>query len=562
MTHLETEAPVYATEKGSEKAQPVGDFYPLRGHNSGPFLNAVDSVPYYPTDSGSTPLHRISLPFFARQGQASNNVLLDSKNAQTAWHRLYLEAVIPANCGIKVYLAASDDPQPPTNPDQWHEHQFGEMFVNGNASGVPRSAWVSSPSEIPFHAGLLCCPREKGRAGLFTVLIQRANRRVRTLRGRFLYVRIVLIGDGRTTPEVWALRAFASRFSYIDHYLPELYHETLFGDEADKVVESTQPSTAADFLERFLDNFEGILTPLEDRIAYAYLLTDPRTAPEDALDWLGSWIGLGFDTAYPPARRRRLLENALRLFRNRGTLAGLRLALNLATGDAVDGGEVVIVEDWRLRRTFATILGADLADEQDPLLAGLAVSGNSYVGDTLFLGEEHKKEFLALFGADLPRSKTEEAVIQAFLDRLAHRVTVLVHQAVEPQDLGLIRRIVELETPAHIISKVVTTSYPFLVGMASLVGVDTYLAHKPVPGPVRLGHSRVGLRDLIQRPASLDPRLEGGRPDAALIERLRPVANAGEDTTVEFGASFTLDGSASRALRGREIVRYVWTMIE
>jgi hypothetical protein len=78
--------------------------------------------------------------------------------------------------------------------------------------------------------------------------------------------------------------------------------------------------------------------------------------------------------------------------------------------------------------------------------------------------------------------------------------------------LGLIRRIVEQETPAHVLSRVLTATHPFLVGLSSLVGVDTYLASKPQPQPVRLGSSQVGVRDLVLRPASLDPRLEGGVP--------------------------------------------------
>jgi hypothetical protein len=121
----------------------------------------------------------------------------------------------------------------------------------------------------------------------------------------------------------------------------------------------------------------------------------------------------------------------------RGTLRGLSLALDLATGGAVRGGEIVILEDFRLRRTFATILGADLDDEQDPLTAGLATSGNSYVGDTLFLGEEERREFLALFHSELPVTDSEQEDIDSLTADLAHRVTVLVHQAVEPQDLGL-----------------------------------------------------------------------------------------------------------------------------
>ena len=83
----------------------------------------------------------------------------------------------------------------------------------------------------------------------------------------------------------------------------------------------------------------------------------------------------------------------------------------------------------------ATILGTNLDDPDDPLLAGLSQSGNSFVGDTLFLGDELNKEFLALFGADLPKTQAEEAAIEAFFDGLAYRITVLVHQDVSAQDL-------------------------------------------------------------------------------------------------------------------------------
>jgi hypothetical protein len=115
-------------------------------------------------------------------------------------------------------------------------------------------------------------------------------------------------GDGRITPQLFALRAYASRFSYVSRYLPDLYHETAFGPDANQVMPLGAPSTPADFLERFVDNFEGILTLLEDRMANAYLLTDPHTTPDAALTWLGSWIGMTFDPASRGARRRLLSD--------------------------------------------------------------------------------------------------------------------------------------------------------------------------------------------------------------------------------------------------------------
>jgi phage tail-like protein len=594
-----TEAPVFRVPApGAQQAgslNPIGDLYPLAGHNGEPFLHGVDLPPHYPTrlaegapagpddpPAGSAPLHHLSLPSAVRTGWASNlpDRPLDLGQAGTAWHRLYLEADIPLGCGIRILLAASDDGgagPPRLDSSEWHEHRFGAIFARG-ASGdsaaadepavsspagdrIPCGAWLAIPSEIPLSEGLLACEPQRDRAGLFTVLIQRSQRPVRTLTGRYLWVRAQLIGDGRTGPEIAALRAYAPRFSYLNRYLPQMYRETRFGPDADELIpaDTVGGATPADFLERFLDNFEGLLTPLEDRISGAYLLTDPDAAPEDALAWLGGWIGISEQPGYNIAQRRRLLREAPRLFRDRGTLNGLRRALDIATEGAVARREIIVLEDFRLRRTFATILGADLADEEDPLLGGLVVSGNSFVGDTLFLGDEERKEFLALFGAQAIASDEEAKAVQALFDRLAHRVTVLVHQELGVKNLALIRRVVELETPAHVEAKVLTASQRFMVGLASLVGVDTYLVDKPQPGPVRVNRSSLGVRDVLQHPPSLDPRLEAGYYER--IGSPRPIADPGPPLTKNLNEAFDLDASASSAAPGRKITLYVWTWI-
>lgn len=559
---LPSEALVYplpmetALEPPASIAEPVGDLYPLTDHTGGPFVHALGDLPHYPAIDGAAGLHPISLPSFAAHGQASNASLIDSGSAQTLWHRLYLEAEIPSDCGVVVSLAAGDEAVPPVAEEDWHLHRFGgEMGSHGR---VPQGAWVSSASEVPFYPGLLNCPLVRDRAGLFTVLIQRANRAVTQLKGRYLWVRITLQGNGRATPEVAAVRAYASRFSYRDRYLPELYRETRFGEDAEAVLQAGQPTTPSDFLDRFLGNCEGVLTPIEDRIASAYLLTDPRTAPSAALEWLGSWIGVSFDPAYPEDRRRRFIASAPELYRKRGTLEGLMLALDIATGGAVTSGEIVVLEDYRLRRTVGTILGGDFADEEDPLLGGLVVSGNSLVGDSLVLGQEERREFLAMFSDELALTAPEERAVEAFLDRLAFRVTVLVHQEVEPQDLGLIKRVVSLESPAHVAVRVVTASEPFLVGAASLVGVDTYLAPTPQIRQVRVGRSRLGRRDVLVHSPSLDPRVETLAAVTLPPMSQPPVAEAGGEQIVGFGRSFQLDGRGSQAAEGRRLVQYVW----
>jgi phage tail-like protein len=369
-----------------------------------------------------------------------------------------------------------------------------------------------------------------------------------------LKVKVELQGTGIETPEIAALRAYSSRFSYAAHYLPELYREDVFGDDANQDA----AATPADFLERMLDNFEGVLTPIEDRIADSYLLTRPSTTPPESLEWLANWIGVAFDSAYSDDQRREMIRSAPELFRRRGTTKGLALALDIATSGAVRRGQFVILENWRLRRTFATILGADLSDEDDPLTAGISRSGNSFVGDTLFLGDPHRKEFLALFGAGLPKTRSEARAVAAFFDQLAYRVTILVHQEINPQDLGLVRRVAALETPAHVAVTVEPASNELRAGVASLLGVDTYLAPKPVPSTARIGVSYIGGGDLIERAPALDPRLGGERHEA----EPPPAAELTVPPSAEFGSSFTISAAGSKAGDGHKIVNYIWTMLD
>ncbi len=496
---------------GAGIAAPVGELYPLRRPTGEPFLHGDATPPRYPSEGNTTrPLVPVSWPSFADRGELRGSRLLDGEHPGTRWHRIYLEAAIPEATSIRVWLAASDDRVEPASTE-WFEHRFGA--ATDARADVPRGAWIDLRSEVPFHGALLPCPPRRGVAGLFTALVQRSGRRVRSLAGRFLWVRVELAGDGRTTPELAALRVYAGRRGYAGLYLPELYREDTFGGEADAVA----AATPADFLDRMLGTFESMLTPLEDRIASAWLLSVPRAVPEDALDWLASWLGFVFAADLPIRARRVMLERAWELYRKRGTLGGLRLALELATRDAhgigaVTRGEIVVVEDFRLRRTFSTILGADFSDPGDPLLPGLVVSGNSRVGETLFLGEEDRRGFLAVFapglelGGDADAERDERAILELF-DRLAHRATVLVHQEVRAQDLGLLAQIIELEAPAHVEVKLVTADHRFRVAVSSLLGIDTFLAPRPAPGPATLDRSRIGVHDVIERLPSLDPRL-------------------------------------------------------
>lgn len=103
--------------------------------------------------------------------------------------------------------------------------------------------------------------------------------------------------------------------------------------------------TDDEFLMRFTSGLDDVLAPVVSTLDCLASYVDPRLAPVDFLDWLANWVGLETtfgDTDLP--RMRLAVAAAVRLYRLRGTPAGLRDHLELVTGgrvEIVDSGGVV-----------------------------------------------------------------------------------------------------------------------------------------------------------------------------------------------------------------------------
>ena len=506
------------------------------------------------------PLLPLSLNSFAPTGSTdpADPPVLDSGTSQTVWHRVFVEAIVPPKCGALIWLAASDVASDlHSAATRWYPHVLGDADTSGISpsalADVPIAAWQSESSEVPFGPALLDTAPARDRSGLFMVLVQRAGKAVRSLTGRYLGVRLELTGDSRNTPEIAALRAYASRFSYVEHYLPDIYREDTFGAAADQ----NGPSTRRDFLERFVDLFEAQLTRIEDRVANAYVLTRPEATPDAALDWLGAWVGVD-PGGYPPDRRRARLEALPDLYRQRGTAPGIAQALDVATDGLCTSGAIIVIEAFRLRHLFATILGADLSIKDDPLLPGYSPSSNSIVGDALFLGDPRiQAELQALYETNLNLPGGQQAAT-AFFDEFANQLTVFVHDQVENVDFALVRSVVEEEKPAHVAASVVRATQALMIGLASLVGVNTYLGPDPPRGTATLNVSLVGRYDVITHMPALDPRAGSGQSGA---EWANPVAHLSAPSHVAPGTPIILDGGASSAPAGATLVSFQWSLL-
>lgn len=90
------------------------------------------------------------------------------------------------------------------------------------------------------------------------------------------------------------------------------------------------------FTTRWTGALDEVLAPVISTLDCLGAYIDPRLAPEDFLSWLANWYGAVLDENWPPSRRREAVARAVSLFRTRGTVAGLRELLELASGGRVE----------------------------------------------------------------------------------------------------------------------------------------------------------------------------------------------------------------------------------
>ncbi|MEO7689024.1 MAG: hypothetical protein ABIS51_07035, partial [Sphingomonas sp.] len=196
--------------------------------------------------------------------------IYDSAAPQCVWDRIRLDGCIPPGTQVLVEARAADD--------------SATFATQADTGWVAQPALALSPSgtELPGKRAIAVAATDlrigKGSWGLL----------LQGITGRYAQLRITLLGDGRVTPHLRALRLWYPRFSYVERFLPGVYRE--------------EPVSAS-FLERFLANFEGLNTAIEDRIATAETLFDPRTAPVEMLDWLASWYEVALDPVWDERRR-------------------------------------------------------------------------------------------------------------------------------------------------------------------------------------------------------------------------------------------------------------------
>jgi phage tail-like protein len=117
----------------------------------------------------------------------------------------------------------------------------------------------------------------------------------------------------RLRPEPYVPASLEQRSRGYLQYLPTIFQEN-------------------DFLGRYLQIFETIWEPLEQRQDHISMYFDPRTCPAALLPWFASWFGLSLNPHWPETHRRAMLFETIALYRWRGTKYGLSRMIEVCTG--------------------------------------------------------------------------------------------------------------------------------------------------------------------------------------------------------------------------------------
>jgi phage tail-like protein len=122
-----------------------------------------------------------------------------------------------------------------------------------------------------------------------------------------------------------------------------------------------------DFIGRLLVIFEQTFEPAVQAMDVLWAHLDPLTAPVTLLPFLAHWVGWEGLPQWPLAQQRRLIRQAMEIYRFRGTRRGLRLYLHLYTGlplddvDTPEGDRHIAIEEMFTRGFVVgtAALGAD-----------------------------------------------------------------------------------------------------------------------------------------------------------------------------------------------------------
>jgi phage tail-like protein len=354
----------------------------------------------------------------------------DSNIPDCQWHKVVVDADIPANTRMSVYYHTSND-NDKTSPS---EMSWSEAMVN-------------------FEDALIL-----------------------STKGRYIWFKIELSSDDlhSASPQIRSLKVYFPRQSYL-RYLPATYQE----DEAKR-----------EFLERFLSLFETPFSNMEDAIRTLTRYIDAGAAPDSFLPWLSSWLAIAYDESWTEGKGRELIEKAPELYKKRGTRASIEELIELYTGEK----PIIVENfQLRLARDKPTQCKLAHQVNRGESQLTLADASPLEAGEVIKIGDGTKEEFAVIeykegntlrlrgkissdYNAGIVVRKVR--IEEVLFGDCPYSFCVLLrpYQVKTTTEFNAVNRIIEREKPAHTVGGLKALQPGIYLGMHTYLEINTILA--------------------------------------------------------------------------------------
>jgi phage tail-like protein len=400
---------------------------------------------------------------------------LDSELYRCQWHRVILCGAMPTGARVVVSTYTAE-----------------ALATDGQIQNLPAEAWETQQTASEMVGGAWDCL-------------------VRSGGGRYLWLRLEFLGNGKVTPRLDSIEIEFPRIS-LRRYLP-----AVFGEEP----------VSADFTDRFLSLFDTTLRSIETTLDQQAHYFDPLSTPAerdpktgiDFLTWLGSWIGLSLDRHWPEAKRRQFLKRASSLYDLRGTREGLWRQLLLLL--AMEAEPNCCPDDQPKLRcrpapaNCAPVVELPCAWQPPPLILE-----HFKLRRWLFLGAGRLGDQAVLWGKQIVNRSQLDANAQVEHTQLittqdpwrdpfhvyAYKFTVFVPASYRQSDQQrkALENLLRTERPAFTQYQIEYVEPRFRIGFQSMIGLNSVIGR--LPEGVTLNETPLGPASILGAP----PHKQGG----------------------------------------------------
>jgi len=382
---------------------------------------------------------------------------LDNNEMQRRWGRIFIDACLPHGTSLKLGFIVSDESVPNQSISAIPPSNVGEFELIRPDLTPPLPSQIAVDS-APFDQSVHKRSQNRELPWSFTDEQWRTfEAPVSAVPGRYLWLIVDLYGKSNVSPKIKNIRI---EYPAVDllRRLPRVFSEQ---------------GAASDFLHRYLTILNSDVDELDKRSQQRQILVDPLATPKAMLPWLSDLVGMELDQRWSEAAQREILQQAIWLFKYRGTVAGIKKFIEIYLQR-----NIILIEHFQVRG-----LGGAFVGQSDSLAANSILGAGFRIGGKLGL----ENQTTTVSGINI-----EDAI-----STNAHKFSVIVPLILNAEQQSVIEHILTIHRPAHTTFDICSVDSGMRIGTGLHLGLTSVVGQSSGFGQLQIGNSILGQTDVL-----------------------------------------------------------------